>query len=179
MLRLFAGLAVPWDLAVRMEPLMKGLPGARFVDEDNLHLTLRFIGEVTHDDAEEIAHEISRIDHPLITLACQGLGTFGESHLAHSLWVDLKPNDSLAALQKKVDGAVVRAGQPREGRKFKPHITIARTRGVHADRLHSYLERHAGFRAPPVTIDHITLFSSVLHKDGSIYTPEVDFPLST
>ena len=178
MLRLFAGLAVPWDLAVRFEPLMKGLPGARFVDEDHLHLTLRFIGEVSHNDAEDIAHELSRLHHPPIEVTCDGLGTFGESHLAHSLWVDLKPNTSLTDLHKKVEAAVVRAGQPREGRKFKPHITIARTKAVQADKLHSYLEQHAGFRAPPITIDQITVYSSVLHKNGSIYTPEVEFPLT-
>ena len=178
-MRLFVGLGLPEGLAQRLGVLEAGLPGARWVAPENMHLTLRFIGEATRDVAEDIDEMLAGVTASGFDLHLQGVGTFGQGYKARSGWVGLVPSDPLAFLQAKVESAIVRGGQAPEGRKFAPHITLARFSGsADPNRLQRFIEGNNLFRAGPWTVDRFTLFESQMGKGGSVYTPLADYELS-
>jgi len=177
-MRLFVGLGVPEGLAQRLSILQAGQPGARWVPPESMHLTLRFIGEVSRSEAEDIDEMLVGISAPGFDLHLQSVGQFGQGVKTRALWAGLVPSEPLNFLQTKVESAVVRAGQPPEGRKFSPHITLAHFGTPHANRVQSFLEGNNLFRAGPWTIDHFTLFESHLGKGGSVYTPLADYELT-
>lgn len=177
-MRLFIGLGVPEGLGQRLAILAGGLPGARWVAPENMHLTLRFIGEVSRDVAEDIDEMLAGVSAPGFDLHLQGVGIFGQGTKTRAVWVGVQPSDPLNFLQAKVESAVVRGGQPPEGRKFTPHITLARFSGhTDANRTQHFIEGNNLFRAGPWTVDRFTLFESHLGKGGSVYTPLADYEL--
>ena len=102
------------------------MPGARWTDPENMHVTLKFIGEVSEAEAEDIHNELTRISAKPFSYDIHGLETFGQGRKAHALYMKVGLTPELELLQGRTESAVVRAGQPREARKFKPHITLAR-----------------------------------------------------
>src|SRR3546814_17977135 len=93
---------------------------------ENLHLTLRFIGEVDGRDAKDIDVALSGIHLPRFAIALSGVGEFGDGRRLRSVWVGVEASAMLVRLHAKVEQAVQRAGQPPDQRKFKPHVTLAR-----------------------------------------------------
>ena len=120
---------------------------------------------------------LAGIAAPGFDLHLRGIGTFGQGPKARALWVGVDPSEALTFLQQKVESAIVRAGQPPEGRKFTPHVTLARFSQADAHRLQNFVEGNSLFRAGPWTIDRFTLFESRLGKGGSVYTPLADYEL--
>ncbi len=177
MIRLFVGLSLPDGVIARLAMLCAGVPGARWVEPANMHLTLRFIGEVAESAAEEIDHMLAGVEAERFALELAGLGTFGEGVKARALWAGVAPSAELAHLQAKIESAVVRAGQPPEGRKFTPHVTLARLDKPQPLRLQTYIEGNHLFQAGPFTVEHFTLFESRLGKGGAVYIPLVDYSL--
>ena len=178
MIRLFVGLELPEEMRQRLAFLGSGLPGARWVDPGNYHLTMRFIGEVDGGRFEDIHAALTRIKAPALDLTLEGISTFGKADAPHTLWVGVQRNATLAALHAKVDRALVTAGLEPESRKFQPHVTLARLRKNAAGRLGSFVARHSLFRAGPGRIEHFVLFSSFLQRSGAIYAPEAHYSLS-
>jgi 2'-5' RNA ligase len=176
-MRLFVGLGLPEGLAQRLAILNGGLPGARWVTPENMHVTLRFIGEVQPADAEDLDEMLAGVTAPGFDLHLQGVGTFGQGAKARAVWVGITPSPELTFLQAKVESAVVRAGQPAEGRKFTPHVTLARFNHADAHRLQTFVEGNSLFRAGPWTVGHFTLFESRMGKGGSVYVPLADYEL--
>lgn len=176
-MRLFVALALPEPLRQQLSGLCNGLPGARWVAPENLHLTLRFIGEVEGHDAEDIDAALSGIHFPRFPLSLAGVGDFGDERRLRSVWVGVEPNEMLDRLQGKVEQAVQRAGQPPEKRKFKPHVTLARFKSHPGAKLESYFAERSLFRAAPFEVSAFTLFSSYLAHEGAIYSPEAIYPL--
>ncbi len=155
-----------------------GLPGARWIDPENYHITLRFIGEVQRSQAEDIDEMLMQVSAPGFDLHLHGVGIFGQGVKAKAVWVGVMPSEPLNFLQAKVESAIVRAGLPPEGRKFAPHITLARFAHADANRLQMFVEGNNLFRAGPWTIDKFTLFESQMGKGGSVYTPLADYDLA-
>ena len=181
-MRLFVALSLPEPTRERLAMLEEGLPGARWVPEDNLHLTLRFIGEVDGGVARDIDSCLVEISMPSFEVSFDRLDTFGDSRNLRALWVGVEqPNEPLMRLQAKVEKAIQRAGLPPESRKFTPHVTLARFKRnngrVPPDKMQAYLSQNARLRIGPIRFDRFTLFSSFLHRDGSIYSAEADYPL--
>ena len=175
-MRLFVAIALPEEAWEGVALLRAGLPGAKWVEPSSLHVTLRFIGEVDGGKAEDIARLLSGVMAPMFELTLSGLGHFGSSGRAHSLWLGVERQPSLQALQEKVEAAVVRAGQASERRKFKPHVTLARFRDPEAGaRLGAYLQRHGRVTLPPFWVRQFTLFRSHLGGEGPHYEPIVDY----
>lgn len=181
MYRLFVGLALPDSLREPLARLCHDLPGARWVDPENFHLTLRFIGEVDRHAAADIDDALQRITSPGFEMSLAGLDVFGNRQKTHALWVGVTQEQGgiskLKHLHNKVESAVVRAGQPPEPRKFKPHVTLARFRNAHPHRIQSFVECHGLFRAGPVTVDRFVLFESHMGKGGSVYEELAEYPL--
>lgn len=177
-MRLFVAIALPQDLRACLARLQQGVPAARWVDTDNLHLTLRFIGEVDGDQAHDLDAALAQVRAERFDVTLSGVGCFGQGHKSRALWAGVVPAPALDRLRRKVEQAVRAAGFAPEGRKFKPHVTLARFRGNPGHRLHDHLAHHAGFRAETFEAREFVLFSSLLTQAGAIYSSERDYPLS-
>lgn len=178
MFRLFVGLGLPDGVIARIGIMCSGIPGARWVDPANLHLTLRFIGEVDEPAAEEIDFALRQIQDQAFDLTLTGLGTFGKHGKEHTLWIGVAPSPALTHLQAKIESAVVRSGQPAEERKFTPHVTIARMTRPDLIRLRHFIEGNGLFQAGPFQVEHFTLYESAPGNGGPVYTGLEDYSLS-
>jgi 2'-5' RNA ligase len=177
MIRLFVGLALPEDIVDRLGDLAEGLSGARWIAPENLHMTLRFIGSVDNREASDIDEALSRVSVPAFSLHLKGLGFFGKASKPHNLWIGAEPEPTLTRLQAKVERALQMSGCEAEGRKFKPHITLARFKNGVPKRFQEYLSRHALADLPPFTVSEFLLYSSFLTPAGSLYQVEARYPL--
>jgi 2'-5' RNA ligase len=174
--RLFVALRPPREMRAQLLSLMGGVPGARWQSDDQLHLTLRFIGEVDRPQAEDIATALGTVDRPRPAIALHGAGGFDHKGYVHSLWAGIAPNDALTQLHDRVDRALVPAGIAPEQRAFKPHITLARL-GRQAGPVEPFLGGIAGLASAPATIDAFILFESRLGHDGATYEAVARYPL--
>jgi 2'-5' RNA ligase len=173
MLRLFVGLALPPETKLRLSLISTGVPGARWVDPGNYHVTLRFIGEVDEGVAGDIDAALERIHAKPFALVLSGVGQFGD----RMLWAGVEKNPALLHLREKVESALVRVGLEPEARRYAPHVTLARLRGAPETRLQAYIQEHALFRAEPFAVDRFSLIASYLTKSGAIYEDQADYAL--
>jgi RNA 2',3'-cyclic 3'-phosphodiesterase len=173
MLRLFVGIVLPPELKLRLSLLCSGVPGARWVDPGNYHLTLRFIGEVDEALAADIDDALAKIHAPGFELGLAGVGHFGD----RMLWVGVDKSPPLVHLRDKVESALVRLGLPPETRRYAPHVTLARLRNVGEAKLRDFIAEHALFRAEPFPVAQFSLIASYLTKGGAIYEDQADYPL--
>src|SRR5690606_10938430 len=123
--RLFSALEIPRDASLSLSMLRGGMPGARWIDPENYHLTLRFFGDVEGHVADEIANALDRVRRPSFSLTLSGVGAFG-SKKPHSVYAAATASPDLAALQGEIERISQRLGLPADPRKFVPHVTIAR-----------------------------------------------------
>jgi 2'-5' RNA ligase len=177
-IRLFVAIELPEDVRQRLAGLCVGVPGARWVRPENIHLTLRFIGEVPEDRCHDIDAALSQIRAPGFDVALEGVGCFPVRGQARVLWAGVSRNDAVAHLYGKVESALVRTGLEPEGRKFSPHVTLARLRGAPMNRVQGFIAQNHLFRAGPFAVETFTLFSSFLSQSGAIHRPEASYPLS-
>ena len=177
MLRLFVGIGFPPELKLQLSSLCSGVPGAKWVDPGNFHLTLRFIGEIGEDVAADIDEALSRLRARRFTLQIAGTGVFAGGDKPRSLWVGVEKNPELVGLRDKIEQALIRVGLPPEQRKFAPHVTLARLRDAPLDKLRDFLTAHARFRADPLAVEGFSLIASFQTKAGSIYEDQADYPL--
>jgi 2'-5' RNA ligase len=171
MQRLFVALSIPDAVAQSLAPLQSGVPGARWQTREQLHLTLRFIGDVDGRNAAMIADALAAIEAPRFTMELHSVGEFGGKH-PHALWAGVRANDALLHLQRKVETAIQRAGQVADSHKYTPHVTLARLRSANIGRVADWLTDHALYTSEPIAVDGFILYSSVLTSDGSVYRAE-------
>lgn len=166
--RLFIGLRPPAAIRERLLALMGGIPGARWQTDAQLHITLRFIGEVDRRMAEDVALALGQVHFPAFEVALDGVGQFDTRGRPNAVWAGIRPHEHAAQLHHKLDQALVRLGLEPERRAYRPHITLARMNGPSgiADR---FLADHAGLASPPFGFTHFTLFESHLAGEGAIY----------
>lgn len=177
MIRLFAALALPEAVRKRLTLVRAPLPGARWMPPENMHVTLRFIGEVEPPVATEIDTLLSRIAAPAFDVRLAGLGTFGSRGRVRALWAGVEQTEPLARLQTKIETACVRAGLLPEGRKFHPHVTLARCKNVREAPAAEFVATYEGFNLPAIPVDAFTLYSSRTGRSGAVYVPEAVYPL--
>jgi len=168
MIRLFVGLRLPAPIRAQLLALGGGIPGARWQDDGQLHITLRFIGDVDERAAEDAALALSAVHWPPVEIAIEGVGTFDKRGRIHTVWAGIRPREALAGLHRKIDQALVRAGQEPERRAYLPHVTLARMNSP-AEAADRFLEAHAGLASPAFTLDHFYLFESSLGHEGARY----------
>ena len=175
MLRLFVALQLPLEIRARLTGLMGGVNGARWQTDQQLHLTLRFIGEVDETRAEDIDSALRAVSFTPFEVSLQGAGLFGDMRKPRMLWAGVGPEAPLAHLAQKIETAMVRIGLPAEQRKFTPHITLARFRGA-AGRVDRFLAANDQLWSTPWTVERFTLFRSHLAHSGAIYEPLATYP---
>jgi 2'-5' RNA ligase len=176
MIRLFVALELPEAVCERLTQLQGGVPGARWMTEDQMHLTLRFIGEVDENVAHDIDDTLVGLTAPGFMLELAGTGEFG-GKIPRALWAGVRPNEALLHLQKKIETALQRIGLEPEPRKFSPHVTLARLRNAPREKVMAFLSHHGLFSSGPFPVDHFVLFSSHQGSGGSVYHPERVYPL--
>lgn len=173
MLRLFVALALPSELKLAVSTLCGGLPKARWVDPGNYHITLRFIGEVDEGMASDIDAALSRLKAPRFVVTLAGIGSFS----GRELWVGVERNAALTHLRDKIERVLVKVGLEPEGRRYTPHVTLARLKSGEG-RLQSFLDAHALYRAAPFPVTQFSLVASYLTKAGSIYEDQANYRLT-
>lgn len=173
--RLFVAIRPPEEVREQLFDLMEGLPDVRWQDDDQLHLTLRFIGEVERPVAEDIATGLQHVKFDRFSLALDGVGKF-EKRRNGALWAGVQPKDQLKALAAKVERACQAAGLEPEQRAYHPHITLARWKG-RATGLDGFLERNAALTSQPWEVGEFILYESRLGRDGAHYEAVDHFPL--
>ncbi len=170
-MRLFVGLSVTDDIRQSLSALASGLDGASWVKPESLHLTLRFVGDVSTRDAVDLDTALSSIMEPTFALRCLGLGHFGSGDKLRAIWAGVAQSKGLSRLQGKVERAAFSAGFRDKGRKFKPHITLARFRSRKSQNLGDYLIANGAFSTVPFPVTSFTLFESHMGHGGSHYIP--------
>lgn len=175
-MRLFVALALPETVTKSLEMLEAGVPGARWQTREQMHLTLRFIGEVDGRDATAIDDALASITAPAFSLELKGVGSFGGKY-ARDLWAGVAPNDALTHLQRKIESALQRVGLEPDGRKFSPHVTLARLKGTQNGHVMDFLTDHALYSSGAFPVDSFLLYSSQLSSNGSIYRAEKAYRL--
>jgi 2'-5' RNA ligase len=141
------------------------------MEREQLHLTLRFIGEVDGRDAAAIDDALGQIHGPKFTLELKGVGEFG-GKTPRALWAGVANADDVVHLQRKIETALQRIGIDAEERKFKPHVTLARLRAAPAGRVMDYLADHALYASAPFQVNTFILYSSHMSPNGSLYRAE-------
>ncbi|MBT9370669.1 RNA 2',3'-cyclic phosphodiesterase [Rhizobium sp. CSW-27] len=174
--RLFTALEIPRNAAMSLSLLRGGLPGARWIDVENYHITLRFIGDVDGRTADEIVNRLDRIDREEFQLSLTGIGSFG-SKKPHSVWAGVSPAPEMTALQAEIERICQRVGLPPDPRKFTPHVTLARLKSSRLDDVVHYLSGRGNFYTAPFTVGRFVLMSSKESVGGGPYLTEEVFPL--
>lgn len=175
--RLFTGLKIPSDLAVRLSFLKGGLRGARWIDDENFHITLRFIGDVEGHIADDIVEALARIRRCRFDVQVDGLGSFGNKK-PHSVWARVVPDRPLLELQAEHERVLQRAGLEPEGRKYTPHITLGRTRGSSPGDVADWLAMRGDFGPVTFPVAEFVLFSARSSTGGGPYVVEEVYELA-
>jgi RNA 2',3'-cyclic 3'-phosphodiesterase len=177
MQRIFTALEIPADVGEELAMLRGGLPGARWVDPANYHLTLRFIGDVDDEIAREVAWMLGQVRRTGFELRFDGLISFG-GRRPRAVVATLAPTPALIELQAEHERLLQRAGLAPEGRKYTPHVTLARLRDSSSRQVADYLATRALMRPLPFTVSRFVLLSSRASVGGGPYVVEAAYPLA-
>jgi RNA 2',3'-cyclic 3'-phosphodiesterase len=178
MTRLFIALDLPQAVRMEVAGLCCGLPGARWVPDDQIHLTLRFIGEVDGGVFQDIREGLAGIRGCPFVIRLVGLGCFPPRKQPRILWAGIAPVEPVALLRNRVESILVQLGLAPEGRKFAPHVTLARFQAVPIGRLARYLADNALFASAEFEVDAFHLYSSFLTRKGALHQLEASYFLS-
>jgi 2'-5' RNA ligase len=177
MIRLFVAIPLPVDIRAQLATLQSGLSGARWIDGENMHLTMRFIGEVPEPDVHEIDAKLTEIIEPALPIELSGIGYFERRGSAHSLWVRVKRTEALIHLQAKIERTLVACGLEPETRKYTPHVTLARLRDTPAENLAPWFENAGDFTLPEFLATHFVLVETIRGHGAAKYTPVGEYEL--
>lgn len=172
MLRLFAALEVPPDIAEALVRRQQGLPGARWSPIENLHITLRFFGDVPEPLAAELDSELGRVTGEPLTLSLEGAGAFGEGDDLRVLWAGVADSEPLRVLAGRCETAARRAGLKPDKRVYKPHVTLAYLRRPDPARVAAWIQGHNLLKSPPFSVGGFGLYSSWPSDGASRYDLE-------
>ena len=175
--RIFTGLEIPAAIGRELSMLRGGLPGARWIDPENYHLTLRFIGDVDDVVAREVASMLGIVRRTEFELRFDALSSFG-GRRPRALVATLAPTQALMDLQAEHERLMRRVGLDAEGRKYTPHVTLARLRESSSRQVADYLSARALFGMPPFKVSRFVLFSSRASVGGGPYVVEAAYPLA-
>lgn len=176
--RLFIAVDLPEKIIANLESMAFGIPGAKWVAPDQLHLTVRFIGEVDGALFRDIRDILSEVSSASFSLQLKGVGYFPPRGAPRVLWAGLEKSEPLQLLRKKVESALIRAGVAPEGRKFSPHITLARLKNSPVQKIANFLSGNGLFSQEPFQVEDFKLYSSVLSPKGAYHRVERVYPLT-
>jgi 2'-5' RNA ligase len=174
--RLFIAIRPPAPVRDALIEAMEGVEGVRWQDEDALHLTLRFVGEVETPAANDLAGQLAKIEWPRFDLRVAGVGAFERKGFPHAIWARIPPVAPLEGLRQKVERACDLAGLGRETRRFTPHVTLARLNRSAGD-IGGWLAAWGDLMAGPWQVEDFLLYESHLGHEGAHYEVVETYPL--
>jgi RNA 2',3'-cyclic 3'-phosphodiesterase len=174
--RLFTGLELPPETALDLQIMQGGIPGARWMEPSNFHLTLRFVGDIETGLARELAMALDGISFRPFRLRLKGVGVFG-GNKPHSLYAGVEENADLIRLHDMHERVCRTIGLPPEPRKFVPHVSLARLRDPDLRALQRWVEVHSLYSTPAFDVHNFVLFSSRPLKGGGPYAVEESYLL--
>jgi len=177
MIRLFAAVELPDEIAATLSRRQQGLPGARWHDRDKLHLTLAFYGEVAEPVAAEIDDGLADIRLGPFEIELRGAGAFGEGDDIRAVWAGVEQSPALLDLADRCRNVGRKAGVAIEKRTYRPHVTLAYIRRPDPDRTAAWIANHNLLHSPPFEVGWFGLYSSWLSKEGSRYELEREYSL--
>ncbi|MEZ5851068.1 MAG: RNA 2',3'-cyclic phosphodiesterase [Hyphomicrobiaceae bacterium] len=172
--RLFVGLQIPEAHRLRLSLIRGPLPGARWVEPDNFHMTLFFAGDIDNPQADELVKALDQVAWEPFDLRFTELGAFGGND-PRVVWAGLDGGEGLQNLARGVARAARTAGLPPETRKFVPHVTLARLANSRAEAVARFLASRGRLDMPPFPVDRFVLFSSRPNQGGGPYVVEEAF----
>jgi 2'-5' RNA ligase len=175
--RLFTAVEIPPDIGAALASLRGGLPGARWIDPENYHLTLRFIGDIDDALAREIAFMLGRVRRQPFEVQLDGVTSFG-GRKPRAVIATAAPTRSLLELQAEHERLMQRIGLEPEGRRYTPHVTLARLRESSSRQVADYLSARGHFRSAPFSVSRFVLYSSRASTGGGPYVVEAAYPLA-
>jgi 2'-5' RNA ligase len=175
--RLFTGIEVPAAIGQSLAMMRGGLPGARWIDPENYHLTLRFIGDIDDALAGEIAGVLARVHRQAFDLRLDGLTSFG-GRKPRAVVAAVAPVAPLMELQAEHERLLQRLGLEPEGRKYTPHVSLARLRDSSSREVAEYLAARGHYRSASFAVSRFVLFSSRASTGGGPYIVEEAYPLA-
>jgi len=177
MYRLFVAIDLPEPIKQSLTEICFGLPGAKWLDPSQMHITLKFLGEVDGAVFREAREALATIGMEPFEITIKGLGFFPPRGEPQMLWAGVEGNDRLKQLRNKVESTLVRAGLKNEKRKFAPHVGLAKVKGTPPGRLAGFLGQHALLKLPPFEVREFCLFSSFLSSERALHQIEEIYPL--
>jgi RNA 2',3'-cyclic 3'-phosphodiesterase len=176
--RLFIAVDFPDEISDSLANMCFGIPGAKWVPKDQMHLTLRFIGDADDAMLSDITEILQDVNNSHFSLTLKGVGYFPPRRKPNVLWVGIEPSQQLAELRDSVEELMEELGLAGEERKYHAHVTMARLRlEAPLDKITGFLSAHALFKAEAIPVTEFHLYSSVLTGDGAVHTKEASFPL--
>ena len=175
--RLFTGLEIPKNVQQALALLRGGLPGARWIDPENYHITLRFIGDIDDRLAHEIASVLDGVKRRSFEVRFGSVTPFG-GNKPRAIVLSVEPIQPLIELQSELERLMQRLGLEPEGRKFTPHVTLARLRNASSRDVAEYLHTRGPLFGSAFHISRFVLFSSRASVGGGPYVVEADYPLA-
>ncbi|MEW6271776.1 MAG: RNA 2',3'-cyclic phosphodiesterase [Thermodesulfobacteriota bacterium] len=177
MYRLFVSVELPDELKQSLARMCCDVPGARWLEPDEMHLTVRFIGEVDGVVFRDVMDALGDVELAPFELALRGVGHFPPRGEPRVLWAGLERSVELKALHDKIESALVRAGIEPERRKFSPHVTLARLKGTPERAVGSFIAMNGLYRSDPFRVDEFHLYSSRLSAKRAVHRSEAVYPL--
>jgi 2'-5' RNA ligase len=174
--RLFTGLEVPAEIGQTLSNLRGGLPGARWIDPENYHVTLRFIGDIDGVSANEIASMLWQVNRKPFDVTVQGLSSFG-GRKPRAVVANITPSRPLIELQAELERMMQRIGLGPEGRKFVPHVTLAWLNDASSQDVADYLSVRGYFPSRVFTAERFVLYSARASTGGGPYVVEDAYEL--
>lgn len=176
-LPLFVGVHVPLEIAERLAALGGGVPGARWVPAENMHVTLRYIGEVDGVMADDIATGLAAVGGAPFDIAIEGVDRFGGKNDTRVLYAGVVPREPLKRLHDKIETILQRIGLPAEERRYHPHVTLARMKRTNQDRVGRFLQTYGMLMTERFTVREFHLYASMRGHNGAVYSIEHSYPL--
>lgn len=175
MKRLFIGIAIPEYILDEVDDLLYELPGVKWVERENLHITLKFIGEVDGRKYKDIKYALRSVRYPDFLLKLSGVGYFDNKMMP--LWAGFEESKNLKSLFHKIDNHLFSMGIDREKRKYRAHLTLGRIKNYSPEHLRSFISRFSTFESTVFKADSFHLISSILSPKGATYNLEATYKL--
>ena len=175
---LFVAVALPETIAERLAVLGGGVPGARWVPAGNMHITLRYLGELEDSLADEVSTALAGINHAAFLLKASGVGCFGKRNDPRLLYAGVHPHHDLMELHHRMERLLHQCRIPPDGRKYHPHITLARLKGASSGRIGRFVEANSLLASPSFEVGSFALFETHRSARGSVYTMLRDYALA-
>ncbi len=176
--RLFIAVDLPAGIKNNLGIMSYGIPGAKWIDPQQIHLTVRFIGEVDGTTFLDIKTALEQVSLEPFSMALKGVGHFPPRGKPRVLWVGIEQSEPLQSLKSRIDRILATAGLQPEGRKFSPHITLARLKNSPIHKVADFLAGNGLFSQEPFEIKDFKLYSSTLTPKGAIHKVEKVYPLT-